>query len=79
MKNIVLIKILGIVLLIVGIVVRYWVGRRRFNRRNFAGVEIFDSYGKAVIARGFERFVSFLATICVLFGIIFLLYIIIHS
>lgn len=79
MKNLGLIKILGVVLLIVGIVVRYWIGRRRFNRRNFAGVEIFDSYGKAVVTKGFERFARILAAICIFFGIIFLLYIMIHS
>lgn len=40
------------------------IGRRRFNRRNFAGVEEFDSYGSAVGHGLFEALLEFVAAPC---------------
>jgi hypothetical protein len=41
--------------------IRYWINRRRFNRRGFGGIEMFSSYEKAWTTRlgeGFLRIVS---------------------
>lgn len=70
---------IGSIMLIIGWIIRYRIGRRRFNRRNFAGVEVFSSYGKATVTRGFETFMRFLGGIFVFLGIIFIAYGIIHS
>jgi hypothetical protein len=70
---------IGIIMLIIGWIIRYRIGQRRFNRRNFAGVEIFSSYGKATVTRGFETFMRFLGGIFVFLGIMFIVYGIIHS
>ena len=42
----------------IAVVLRLWTGRRRFGRRNFAGVEEFDGYGQAVGKRLLEGFVG---------------------
>jgi hypothetical protein len=39
--------IFGILLALLGLGLRYWVNRRAFNRRNAAGVELFNSYEAA--------------------------------
>lgn len=39
--------IFGILLAILGLGLRYWLNRRAFNRRNAAGVELFNSYEAA--------------------------------
>jgi hypothetical protein len=39
--------VFGIVLALLGLGLRYWLGRRAFNRRNAAGVELFNSYESA--------------------------------
>ena len=40
--------LVGVVATAAGIAMLMWAGRRRFNRRNFAGVQEFSSYGQAV-------------------------------
>lgn len=46
--------VLGVVLVIAGAVLNTWIDRRRFYRRNAAGIEEFSSYGSAMAARGLE-------------------------
>jgi len=46
----------------VAIVLRLWIGKRRFERRNFAGVEGFEDYGHAVKSRFVEGFVELIMT-----------------
>lgn len=65
--------IMGILALSIGIFLWYWIGKRQFNRRNFARLEGFKSYEKAVLIRTFERIGKFLAFILILAGALFLL------
>jgi hypothetical protein len=46
---------LGVMLLLAGVIAWLWVGRRRFRRRNSAGIEEFGSYSKMLVTRFFER------------------------
>jgi hypothetical protein len=46
--------LLGIVATPAGIATLMWAGRRRFNRRNFAGVEQFAGYGDSLRKRLIE-------------------------
>lgn len=39
---------------IVSFMVRYKINERRFNRRNIAGVEMFQSYGNSFLTRFWE-------------------------
>ncbi len=63
------VQVYGITILIVGLVVRYLMNRRRFNRRNFAGVQTFDSYEHKVAVGYFERFFRIIAKVLIIFGI----------
>lgn len=60
----------GIIILLVGIALRYWINRRRFYRRNAAGIEGFSSYEKAVIVRILEKFGKLIAWVFILFGLL---------
>ncbi|MDY3318203.1 molybdenum ABC transporter permease [Riemerella anatipestifer] len=60
----------GIVILLAGIALRYWINRRRFYRRNAAGIEGFSSYEKAVIVRILEKFGKLIAWAFILLGLL---------
>lgn len=61
--------IIGIVLLAAGGLARFWVGRRKFHRRNAAGLEEFQSYGGALATQGLERLASIAGVVLILFGL----------
>lgn len=60
--------ITAIILFISGIVILYVIGRRRFNRRNLAGLETFNSYGTVVFVRFLEAFFKLLGWAMVIGG-----------
>ncbi|WP_291115299.1 molybdenum ABC transporter permease [Flavobacterium sp. UBA6135] len=64
--------VMGILSLLFGFGLRYWINRRRFYRTNFAGGEGFSSYEKLVLIRFFERLGKLLAYILILAGIFFI-------
>lgn len=41
----------SIITLVLGIALVYWINRRKFNRRNMAGVEEFESFEQATFVR----------------------------
>ena len=45
----------SIILIIIGIGIIYWISRRKFNRRNDAGIEGFSNFEKSVLIRFIER------------------------
>ncbi|MBN1461649.1 MAG: hypothetical protein JXA57_19125 [Armatimonadetes bacterium] len=49
---------LAILLIPAGLALLIWANRRRFKRRNFAGVEQFSSYGQSVGSRILEGLVD---------------------
>jgi hypothetical protein len=63
----------GIFLVVTGIVVCYKIGKRRFNRRNLAGLEWFPSYSRAVLTRLAEGLFGLLAKLMILTGLLLLL------
>lgn len=64
--------IVGIVMLALGGVGLFFVGRREFYRRNVAGVEEFKGYGAAVTTRFVERVVRIACRLLVIFGVLIL-------
>jgi hypothetical protein len=56
------------VLIAIGFFIRYHIGRRRFNRRNVAGMQVFNSYRQAVLVTFGERLLIFLATLLIYGG-----------
>lgn len=70
------ILILAILSLLSGIGLIYWINRRKFYRRNLAGLEGFSSFEASLYIRFIERIGKWLAYALILFSL-FLFYI--HS
>ena len=47
--------VLGIIALVFGLGLRYWINRRKFYRRSSTGAEGFSSYEKSVVISFIER------------------------
>lgn len=73
MRHLQIFKVIGIILILLGIGIRYQIGKRRFNRRNIAGIEQFTSYKKLVTTRTGEGFARFMANLLIFLGILLLL------
>ncbi|MDM1501236.1 hypothetical protein HX071_03345 [Myroides marinus] len=67
--------VLAILSLIIGFGLIYWINRRKFYRRNVAGLEGFSSFEASVFIRFLERLGKWLAYVLILFSVLlFLLY-----
>lgn len=71
-SKMVLFVLAGVVLFGGGVALNTWVDRRKFYRRNMAGVEEFASYGAAVAARGLEGLARLGARLCLATGFVLL-------
>jgi len=64
--------VLGIMALVVGLGLRYWINRRRFYRRSPSGAEGFSSYESSVIIKNAERVGKLVAIALIILGVLFL-------
>ena len=64
--------VLGIIALVLGLGLRYWINRRKFYRRSPTGSEGFSSYEKSVIIKFVERVGKWTAYALIISGILFL-------
>ncbi|QXV66761.1 hypothetical protein INP83_06660 [Mucilaginibacter sp. 21P] len=62
----------GIGLILFYLLIRYYVGRRRFNRRGNCGLQQFSSYRKAVITGILETTLLMIGKLCRWAGLILL-------
>jgi hypothetical protein len=62
----------GLLLVAIGLFIRYHIGRRRFSRRGMAGLQQFPAYGRAVATTLLEKLILFIGNLS-LFGGLFLL------
>lgn len=62
------------ILIGIGLAIRYWIGRRRFNRRGIAGLQTFSSYERWWLTTRLEYLVNFLALLAILCGLFLLLF-----
>ena len=60
--------VIGIVLLAAGIAMRIFVSRRRFYRRNVAGLEEFRNYSSSVVVSAGERLLSIVGCALAIIG-----------
>ena len=60
----------GIVFLVAGLAGRFYIGRRKFNRRNVAGIEEYESYSSALANSAFDRIASIGSGILIFLGIV---------
>jgi len=65
--------IIGIALIVSSIYLSIWRGKRKFNRTNNVGVELFSTYGQKLSARWLENSAQFLSMLFMVLGIIILL------
>jgi len=64
--------VLGLIALVLGLGLRYWINRRKFYRRSATGAEGFSSYEKSVIIKTSERLGKWIAYALIIFGVLFL-------
>lgn len=62
--------VIGIICLVFGFGLLYWIGRRKFYRRNAMGAEGFSSYEASVFVRFIERIGKWIAYILIIFGLL---------
>jgi hypothetical protein len=67
------IRILAIALILLGIIIRYRLNKRKFNRRNYSGVEEFRSYGNMKFTVIIENIAWFFGVAMITIGMIALL------
>jgi hypothetical protein len=60
----------GVLLLIAGLFIRYQIGRRRFNRRTVAGVQIYSGYFKGILTVIIETLLNLLGAAIIVIGLI---------
>ena len=63
---------LGIIALIIGVSLRYWINRRKFYRRSPMGVEGFSSYEKSVVTTFLEGSAKWISFGLIIFGLLML-------
>jgi len=64
--------VLGIIALVLGLGLRYWINRRKFYRRSPTGAEGFSSYEKSVAIKFIERVGKWIADALIIVGVLFL-------
>jgi hypothetical protein len=70
MKHQYVLFITGIAFLLFGLIIRYSVGRRRFNRRNPFGLQLYCSYDQAAVTRIGEGCAGIPGNLLILAGIL---------
>jgi hypothetical protein len=63
----------GIGLILLGIIIRYFIERRKFNRRGMGGLQHFSGFGIALVITILEWLGKWIANIMIIAGIIMLI------
>lgn len=63
----------GIILLIIGIGARIFVGKRRFNRRGYGGAQLYSSYWSAVLVSTIEGVLMIISALSIVAGTLLVL------
>ena len=62
--------VIGIIFLVAGLGLRYWINRRKFYRRSPMGAEGFSSYESSVLIKFIERVGKWVAYALIIFGLL---------
>jgi hypothetical protein len=62
------------ILIGIGLLVRYLISRRRFNRRGITGLQLFSSYEQWWLTTRIEALINFLALLAILSGVFLLIF-----
>jgi hypothetical protein len=63
----------GIILLLIGVGTRIFVGRRRFNRRGYGGAQLYTSYWSAVLVSTVEGVLMIISALSIVVGVLLIL------
>ncbi|WP_029985955.1 hypothetical protein [Pedobacter jeongneungensis] len=63
-------KLIGLILILTGCLIRHWMNSRSFNRRNKMGVEIFRNHTHEVLLTSLERLLKLLGRLLLILGLI---------
>lgn len=64
--------IIGVIGLLLGFILRYWIDRRKFYIKNSSGIEGFSSFEKSVFTRFFEQILKWSSYVFIIIGVIYL-------
>lgn len=64
---------IGVILIVTGIGMRYFIAKRRFNRRAITGAQLFHSYEQSLFIRFFEWMTKLVGILLILIGAILLI------
>jgi hypothetical protein len=62
--------VIGIIFLVAGLGLRYWINRRKFYRRSPMGTEGFSSYESSVFIKLVEKVGKWVAYALIIFGLL---------
>jgi preprotein translocase subunit SecG len=62
--------VIGIIFLVLGLGLRYWINRRKFYRRSPMGAEGFSSYESSVFIKLIEKVGRWVAYALIIFGLL---------
>jgi uncharacterized membrane protein len=62
----------GLLLIVIGLFIRYHIGRRRFNRRGIGGLQHFPNYHTGLLTMILETLMKLIGTFCLLTGLFLL-------
>jgi hypothetical protein len=62
----------GMILTAVGLLIRFHISRRRYNRRGIGGLQQFPTYGRFIFTVTLEKIIYFIGTLCLIAGLILL-------
>ena len=65
--------IIGLIMVILGGAVKYWLSRRAFYRRGVGGLEEFNSFEKAVVTSLWEKPLHIISFLTIIIGVIVIL------
>jgi hypothetical protein len=69
----------AIFLALLGFIIKYWIGKRKFNRRTITGVEGFRSYEQMKLVRFIEWLGLLIGNILIIIGVLLFLFFIVTS
>ncbi|MEO6283980.1 MAG: hypothetical protein ABIN80_09290 [Dyadobacter sp.] len=63
----------GILLLLIGVGIRIFVGKRRFNRRGYGGAQLYNSYWSAALISTIEGVLMIISALSIVGGALLVL------
>jgi flagellar biogenesis protein FliO len=60
----------GIIITVIGLILCYLIGKRRFNRRGIGGLQYYSNYGTAVVTTLFEKLVKLIGIVLLIIGLL---------